>query len=73
MILASMRQNGVEKPCELRRLAAWYRGFAERAGNPATWEARLMTAAELEREANRLEQISARDRDRFPNDAGAPN
>jgi hypothetical protein len=25
---------------KLRDLAAWYRQFAERAGNPAIWEAR---------------------------------
>ncbi len=50
-------------PSELRKLAAWYREFAERAGNPAIWEARLMTARELEREANRLEEISAQSRD----------
>ena len=42
-------------PSRLRELAAWYREFAERAGNPVIWEARLRTAAELEREANRLE------------------
>jgi hypothetical protein len=59
-----MRLSDTKKPCELRKLAAWYREIAERAGNPAIWEARLMTALELEREANRLEEISARDRDR---------
>ena len=42
----------------LRRLAAWYREFAERAGNPVIWEARLRTAEELEREADQLEQAS---------------
>jgi hypothetical protein len=40
-------------PDELRKLAAWYREFAERAGNPTIWEARLRTAEELEEEANR--------------------
>ena len=54
----------MKEPSELRKLAAWYREFAERAGNPAIWEARLMTARELEREANRLEEISGRGRDR---------
>ena len=29
---------------ELRKLAAWYREFAERAGNPTIWEMRLRTA-----------------------------
>jgi hypothetical protein len=41
---------------ELRRLAAWYRDFAERAGNPWIWEARLRHAEELEEEAARLEK-----------------
>jgi hypothetical protein len=44
------------EPRRLRELAAWYREFAERAGNPVIWEARLRMAAELEREADRLEQ-----------------
>lgn len=54
--------SDVKEPSELRKLATWYREFAERAGNPAIWEARLRTARELEREANRLEEISARGR-----------
>ena len=37
---------------ELRKLAAWDREFAERAGNPAIWEARLRTAEQLEAEAD---------------------
>jgi hypothetical protein len=41
---------------KLRELAMWYRAFAERAGNPAIWEARLRTAKELEAEANWIEQ-----------------
>jgi hypothetical protein len=47
-----------KEPRRLRELAAWYRVFAERAGNPVIWEARLRTAAELEREADRLEDES---------------
>jgi hypothetical protein len=39
----------------LRKLAAWYREFAERAGEPWIWEARLQTADELEHEATVLE------------------
>lgn len=54
--------SDVKEPSELRKLATWYREFAERAGNSAIWEARLRTARELEREANRLEEISARGR-----------
>ena len=38
-------------PDELRELAYWYRGFAERADNPAIWEGRLRKAEELEEEA----------------------
>jgi hypothetical protein len=41
---------------KLRKLAAWYREFAERAGEPWIWEARLQTADELENLADLLEQ-----------------
>jgi len=51
-----------EKQRRLRELADWYRAFAERAGNPTIWEARLRTAAELEREADGLEEEPARRR-----------
>jgi hypothetical protein len=37
----------------LRNLAAWYREFAERAGEPWIWDARLRRADELEQEATR--------------------
>ena len=50
----------MEDTRKLRELAGWYREFAERAGNPAIWHARLMTAEDLEREADRLEKIVAR-------------
>ena len=40
---------------KLRQLAAWYREFAERAGSPWIWEARLRTAKELEAQADRVE------------------
>ena len=39
---------------KLQELAAWYREFAERAGNPAIWEARLHMAEDLEQEADRM-------------------
>ena len=42
---------GAEK---LRQLAAC-REFAERAGNPWIWEARLRTARDLEAEADRVD------------------
>jgi hypothetical protein len=50
----------MEDPRKLRALAGWYREFAERAGNPAIWEARLRTAKDFEREADRLEKIVVR-------------
>ena len=50
----------MEDPRKLRALAGWYREFAERAGNPAIWEARLRTANDLEREADRIEKMAAR-------------
>ena len=40
---------------KLRDLASWYREFADRAENPAIWDARLRTAEDLEREAAALE------------------
>jgi hypothetical protein len=46
----------MSRPHELRKLAAWYREFAERAGNPLIWDARLQTADDLEAEADRLEK-----------------
>jgi hypothetical protein len=35
-------------PEDLRNLAAWYREFAEKAGNPMIWELRLQMAEDLE-------------------------
>jgi len=46
-------------PSKLRELASWYRDFAERAGNPAIWQARLRTAKELEAEAALVERARA--------------
>jgi hypothetical protein len=46
----------MDDPLKLRELAAWYREFAERTGNPSIWEARLRMAEDLEREADRLER-----------------
>lgn len=45
-------------PEKLRELASWYREFAEHAGNPLIWDARLRTAEDLEAEAQRLEQAA---------------
>ena len=41
---------------KLRELASWYREFAERAGNPVIWEARLRTAQDLETEADHIDR-----------------
>ena len=39
-----MKNVAPENPQKLRELAAWYREYAARAGNPWEWEARLQTA-----------------------------
>jgi len=52
---------------KLRELAEWYRQFAERAGDPRIWEARLLTAEKLESEADLLAaELLATQRDRNP-------
>lgn len=56
MTTVGMSDARPKEPRKLRELAAWYRAFAEGAANPVIWEARLRTAAELEREADRLEE-----------------
>jgi hypothetical protein len=58
---------------ELRKRAAWYREFAERAGNPWIWAARLKTADELEAEAARVESKPAFEQERYDDThLGAP-
>jgi hypothetical protein len=44
-----------EDALKLWELTAWYREFAECAGNLVIWESRLLLAEDLEREAARLE------------------
>jgi hypothetical protein len=39
---------------KLRNLAGWYREFAEKAAAPWIWEARVLHAQDLEREADLL-------------------
>jgi hypothetical protein len=46
----------MDEALKLRELAAWYREFAERAGDPWIWDARLRTADKLEKEAAQLEK-----------------
>jgi hypothetical protein len=48
-------RRDMDQAQKLRDLASWYREFAERAENPAIWDARLRTAEDLEREAGNLE------------------
>jgi hypothetical protein len=43
---------------KLRDLASWYRAFAERAGDPAIWAARLRTAEDLEVQADLFDRRS---------------
>jgi hypothetical protein len=62
MTTIDMSDGRPKEPRRLRELGAWYRVFAEEAGNPAIWEARLRTAGELEKEANRLDEGSASQR-----------
>ena len=47
----------VNDPVKLRELADWYRDFAERTANPTIWEARLLTAEDLEAQAAQIEQV----------------
>jgi hypothetical protein len=47
--------DAAQSPEELLMLAAWYRAFAEQAGNPVIWESRLLMAESLEAEAERVE------------------
>jgi hypothetical protein len=49
-------EDFMEEPQKLRELAAWYREFAEKTGNPDIWEARLRMAEDLETEAALLER-----------------
>jgi hypothetical protein len=44
-------------PSKLRELASWYRELAERTGNATIWEARLLTAKDLNTEADRIERV----------------
>jgi hypothetical protein len=57
----AMEEIGTQGPSKLRELASWYREFADRAGNPAIWDARLRTAADLDAEAERSERRLAAD------------
>jgi hypothetical protein len=57
---SSGRRYDLENAEKMRSLAAWYREFAEKAANPWIWEARLLHAQELEREAERLTKSTNR-------------
>jgi hypothetical protein len=47
--------SSTQAMADLRALAAWYRHYAEAAGNPAIWASRVSTAEDLEREAADIE------------------
>jgi hypothetical protein len=49
-------KQAMDEARKLRDLAAWYREFAERAGDHWIWYARLRTADKLEQEATLLEK-----------------
>ena len=54
--LLNQAEESLNAQSTLRELAGWYRNFAERAGSPAIWEARLHMAEDLEAEAEQIEQ-----------------
>jgi len=49
---AASAPNEVQAVIRLRNPAAWYREFADKAAVPWIWEARLLRAEELDREAD---------------------
>jgi hypothetical protein len=51
---AGFRLSRMIRSERLRELAAWYREFAEKTGNPQIWAARLQHAEMLEAEARSL-------------------
>ena len=53
--LAQQAEFAERESQKLRRLATWYREFAERAGSSLIWESRLLMADALEKEADILE------------------
>jgi len=58
VVLEQVRASDAEPAVQarmLRQLAAWYRALAARAGNPAIWERRLLTAEDLDAEAGRID------------------
>jgi putative MATE family efflux protein len=50
------KASGVREVERLREVAAWYREFVQRAGNPTIWQSRLRMAEDLASEAERLER-----------------
>ena len=53
---AATSNEATRTSAELRVLAAWYRDYAEAAGNPMIWDYRLSTAEDLEQQASKLER-----------------
>jgi hypothetical protein len=56
---SSVRKGTAEMtdPDKLRELASWYREFAVRSGSVAIWAPRLEMAADLDREADKLDPV----------------
>ena len=50
------KTSGMREVERLREVAAWYREFVQRAGNPTIWQSRLRMAEDLASEADRLER-----------------
>src|ERR1700680_4715221 len=50
------KTSGMREVEKLREVAAWYREFVQRAGNPTIWQSRLRMAEDLASEADRLER-----------------
>src|SRR3954447_6093665 len=55
ILAGDVSENRTENIEYLRALAAWYREFAEKAGNPTVWGCRIATAEDLERRAAEIQ------------------
>jgi hypothetical protein len=61
LAVGDIRASDVEpmvKAQKLRELATWYRGLAAQTANSVIWEARLLTAEDLDAEAERIEHAT---------------
>ena len=51
------KDNFLEDLRRLRELAIWYREFAEKAGSPTIWDARLRMAENIDQEIAKIERL----------------